>query len=430
MSKIRMAVVYQENAGEPGFRERVEAHQDRDRFPPIWGRLWGEDYHLWSDLLNHVFFNARDLPREEREKLITITRDKIIPVLGRCEDVQDDEREDLFAVYRKYRAPEIGELDKALKAHTSMMKEMESDPHLSPILKGKRAYSHPIHDAVVVDTLLGGGSLTIDAYLRPRKHKMEDKEFRLRSLTSQNGAKRNKIALMEKEIHALTSALDSHGIELPVEFLDIRERRVELFGLEGIVQEEPTKLENSAPNTGEDRQTSPEVNRNSILEGRPGDASPTGDAISTTHSKTTEPDSHHDPSNKAIRSHHMDNAELLDLLNYLRKHKYGKLFDKPITNDECSGYFLVVKEHRDLTTIQASLLNEEPHPQGYDAINFFNDMRLMLDNYSCFFGANSYEFDMACKLENALMERLDRYGEAGQSAKVRELSASRLCHPF
>ncbi|KAL1859054.1 hypothetical protein Daus18300_009692 [Diaporthe australafricana] len=249
---------------------------------------------------------------------------------------------------------------------------------------------------------------------------IDGEKLEMETRTAENDQMHKKIALMEKQIQTLTRALDSHGVELPEECANIRQ---ELFELDRVVQEEPAGLENSAPKAGEDRQTSPDVNTNLIIHGLPdefcppGGASPPSGAVSTAHSEATEPDNHDDSSNKADRSHHMNNAELLDVLGALRKLECGEVFDKPITQEESPGYFQIVKEPRDLTTIEASIISEEPRFQAYDATDFFKDMRLMLDNYTRFFGLNSYEFDMAGQLEKELLKMLEGNGETGRNAK-------------
>lgn len=397
------------------YKKFYDADPCRDIEPPLWHRLWGPEWQIWSGLLNLVFHSTRDVPREERDKLLETTKTEIIPIIKQHLDAVNSEPEEAFELFDKYHAPNKGVLDKLLKQYTALMEELKVRQPLLPLILENCIYKPTNHQTVCFTR--PESELTVSLMNGP-SYNMVGLENKALKVVNSHLVK--KIALMEDQNRALAGALEKIGAQLPDEYATIQRQ---LDALKWSKPDEPApgnidkdvaselqsqraQLESQNLKATEYRRELPNIELTSVLE------DPDGSTISTVWKDLP---------------HEMTRQELVDLLTCLWSSKCSEVFRSVVTEKEMPMYYDIVKEPRDLAIIKAKLSSDEPQHQEYGARDFFNDIRLMLDNESHFYGPNSYQYDMARDFEEELEQKLKNYGEAGQTAKVCVLSASRLC---
>lgn len=365
---------------------------------PVWeeDEKWGPEFVDHCELLDKLWVFTHWGTQAERDEHYKVAREEVIPLLDRCLAVRPSEEDEAFALFHKYHKPDTGVRDTLLKEYDTLVKDMESRmPQMARAIKFSRKRpildNHPVislqrpnEPFVLFNNTTYGGDLEI--------------EFKTYQTTRDLLLK--KVALMKDQNDAMARALAKNGIQLPHECVTIQEQ---LHTLTHFTPDEP-----ALANSGNLRLVS--LSQDSSGSGFVGNWEVAEPPVIEAE-KTT--------------AREMTKADLEDLLKALHKFKCGKFFETPLTKQQYDGYFRLVQQPRDLVTIKDSL-NQDPQ---YGAREFFNDMRLMIDNYIAFFGEASYEYDMAVRIEQEMLKKLEGYGEAGQTAKVCELLAAGLCNP-
>ncbi|KAG6357647.1 hypothetical protein INS49_013524 [Diaporthe citri] len=213
-----------------------------------------------------------------------------------------------------------------------------------------------------------------------------------------------KATLLEEQTQILTRALEDNGIQIPQESAVIQARLDVLK--RSSPPDEPVHVKESGRETGERQDPCPEARHVAFLEDHDGSAFTSGYVILQEPKKSPPPP----PPPPPVE---MDYDQLDELFDSMHRFRSSKCFKTPVTKEKSPKYFEMVREPRDLVIIK-DRLNTVP---GYFVEAFFNDIRLMLDNYSHVFGEGSDEHKSAERFQVAMFKKLEEYGEAGQTAK-------------
>ncbi|KAL2285607.1 hypothetical protein FJTKL_07636 [Diaporthe vaccinii] len=365
---------------------------------PNWeeDKEWGPKFEDHFDLLDKLWTFTHWGTQEQRDEHLKVVKEEVIPLLNRCLAVLPSEEDEAFALFHKYHKPG-GVRDTLLKEYDTLVKDMESRmPQMARAIKFSR--KAPIIDNHQAICLLRPNEPFV--FFNNATYKGQ-REVEIKTYQATRDLLLKKVALMKDQNDAMARALEKNGIQLPHECVAIQEQ------LHALKHFNPDQQ--SLGNAGELRLVS-------LCQ----DSSGTG--FTGNWEKAAKP-----PVIEAEKTpaREMTKAELEDLLKALHRFKCGRFFETPLTRQQYDGYFKVVKQPRDLVTIKDSLSQD---PQ-YGSREFFNDMRLMIDNYIGFFGEASFECDMAVRIEQEMLKKLEGYGEAGRTAKVCELLAAGLRNP-
>ncbi|CAH8354506.1 unnamed protein product [Eruca vesicaria subsp. sativa] len=121
-----------------------------------------------------------------------------------------------------------------------------------------------------------------------------------------------------------------------------------------------------------------------------------------------------------IRSAASESQPLIRLLDLIRSHPRGSLFERRVRSQETEDYKSLVKQHLDIETIQRKL------KQGsYDSsrLTFYRDLQLLFTNVITFFPSSSSESMAAHELRSIVSEEMRK--ESGKpSPRVLKASAA------
>ncbi|CAN7007699.1 unnamed protein product [Brassica oleracea var. botrytis] len=112
-----------------------------------------------------------------------------------------------------------------------------------------------------------------------------------------------------------------------------------------------------------------------------------------------------------IRSAESESQPLIRLLDLIRSHPRGSLFERRVRSQETTDYKSLVKQHLDIETIQRKLT------QGsYDSskLTFYRDLQLLFANVIVFFPSSSSESMAAHELRAIVSEEMRK--ESGKSS--------------
>ncbi|XP_010518041.1 PREDICTED: RNA-binding protein 25-like [Camelina sativa] len=122
-----------------------------------------------------------------------------------------------------------------------------------------------------------------------------------------------------------------------------------------------------------------------------------------------------------IRSGESKSQPLIGLLDLIRSHPRGSLFERRLRSQEAKDYKSMVKQHLDIETIQRKL------KQGcYDSstLTFYRDLQLLFTNVIVFFPLSSAESMAAHELRAVVSQELRKEtGEYGPTLIKRKVSA-------
>ncbi|XP_010506369.1 PREDICTED: uncharacterized protein DDB_G0283697 [Camelina sativa] len=122
-----------------------------------------------------------------------------------------------------------------------------------------------------------------------------------------------------------------------------------------------------------------------------------------------------------IRSGESKSQPLIGLLDLIRSHPRGSLFERRLRSQEAKDYKSMVKQHLDIETIQRKL------KQGYydsSTLTFYRDLQLLFTNAIVFFPLSSAESMAAHELRAVVSQELRKEtGEYGPTLIKREVSA-------
>lgn len=377
---------------------------------PIWETHpeWGPAFVSHIRLLDKLYHLTRPKwhTQEEREEHMNLARKEVIPLLDRYLEERERESDEAFAVWHKYR-DEDGVFGTIAKEYDTLVKDLESRmPTVAKALKTAWKNGTPFtHGESGLHFRDNEPLITMDKTTRGGLMEMQ-----LRALIASRDLCFDRAALTNKLNGALLRTLAENGIQPPPEYSAIqKELESKLFEPDE-QRPKPPRLECTRPEEEEVNSTFTDLRLKSLSEDS------RGSAYTADFEYVPQPVM---PPKKPV-PREMYKRELEDLLQSMRRFKCGKFFAKPLTVEENPDYFQKVKEHRDLVTIKDRLSD----PQ-YQAPGFFNDLKLMIENYRHVFSEGSDEFDMANRFEEALYKKLGEvYGEAGQTAKVCDLPAS------
>lgn len=376
---------------------------------------WRKSYprEVWRDtfLLDKVYKATENQPLQERNNLLRIVVEDIIPMKNRYRHLDDEEKREAIALNSKYNHPETGLLNTLCKEYETFVAGLETRaPRLAAEIKQEdseanvmnkysfKAYTSEGERSIGFSTghtLNGIGQPLINKALEAvRDHHIKKDTFR------------------EELIQILSRTMEEKGIEKPREAIAIESK---LDALSRVSLDDPTLAEGPEQKTGERRDPCPRARPVALVEHDNGSAfTVTFEAVGQPKvlPEWIPPELRRDPDE-------MEREDLQELLKSMHRFNCGKFFETRVTEEKSPKYHDLVKDRRDLLTIKEDLSND----LQYRAEQFFNDIRLMLDNYSHVFGKGSDEHKMAERFEEAMLKKLEDYGEAGQTAKVCELSA-------
>lgn len=388
----------------------VPSTEGMDGAIPTWETHpeWGPAFVNHIEFLDKLYHLTRirwHTP-EEREEHMNLARKEVIPFLNRYLEAREREGDEAFAVWHKYRDQD-GVFATIAKDYDTLLKDLESRmPTMAQALKKAWKSGTPFtHNEYELHCRKNEPLITMDSTTRGG-----GLDLQIRALIASRDRCFDRAALTNKLNGALLRTLAENGIQLPREYAAIQ-KDLESNSFEPDEQRPGTPRPECRPPAAEEVNASltnwglVAISENSRSSGFVADFKHVPRPVKP-------------PKKPVIRD--LYKAELQDLHLSLRRFKCGKFFATPLTIEEYPEYFQKVKEHRDLVTIKDRLSD----PQ-YEAPDFFNDLKFMIENYRHVFGEGSDEFDMANRLEEALYKKLEEvYGEAGQKAKVCDLPAS------
>lgn len=371
--------------------------------PPTWYKYWGKDFRRDYIMLDKVFEETLGQPLEERNKLLKIVKEDVIGIRNRWRDLADSERNEAWALCEKYNKPETGLFAQLTTENNALMADLETRfPSLVECIKWAEEYYGPVVQFLPVK-VLDGNDTPIVVFNNDRHRCNHRGDLEIKGIRDMRTHVIKKASLLEEQTQILTRALEENGIQIPPEFTAIQSQ-MDVFKRSG--PDEPAEVE-------EDK--SPRALQVAMVEDHTGSAFTAGYVIQEEPKRTPSPP----PPPPPVE---LDLDEIHELFDSMHRFRSSKCFKTPVTKEQSSKYFDVVTKPRDFVTIKNSFRTV----QWYGAEKFFNDIRLMLDNYSYVFGEGSDEHKMAERFQVAMFKKLDEYGEAGQTAKVCDLPADWL----
>lgn len=378
---------------------------------PEWLEAYGEEVRYDKFFLNGVYNQIRDQPIEECNKLLKVVVEDIIPMRNRFRQLRASERIEAKALCSKYTDQESGLFNVVQREYETYLAGLETrNPPLAKWIK--RAYEE---DEVGARMDIGDSRTVCSGkYMCTYNtgHRVNNWGLAMQSLEDVRDHVLKKSALLEDQTRILIRALEENGIQLPHESTAIQSQ------IDMLKQPLPALVEESSQKAGEAREELGSRSNSQLLSVH---EDPTGSIFTATYKTLGErvPPPKHKADPYVPLPEEMDREEMRELLKSMHRFNCGKFFETPITKEKSPEYFDLVKEHRDLVSIKNEL---DKGPQ-YRAKQFFDDIRIMLDNYTHVFGKESDEHKMAERFEEAILKKLEDYGEAGQTGKVCELPA-------
>ncbi|KAL1210827.1 hypothetical protein V5N11_022607 [Cardamine amara subsp. amara] len=122
-----------------------------------------------------------------------------------------------------------------------------------------------------------------------------------------------------------------------------------------------------------------------------------------------------------IRSVADKSQPLIDILDLIRSHPRGSLFERRLRSQETKHYKSLVKQHLDIATIQRKLKQ-----RSYDSssLSFYRDLQLLFTNAIIFFPSSSSESMAAHELRTFVSQEMRKEtGKSGPKLIKRQASA-------
>lgn len=370
--------------------------------PPKWSDALGPDVRRDNLTLNKVFTETLGQPLEERNKLLRIVTEEVIELRNRWRDLTLLERSEALAHCSKYNKPQTGLFAELFKEYETYMKDLEARfPSLVEWIKELDEVYGPTVRYFQAKAL---GGLDEPLVIYNHGPNVNPNAIEFKCIQDIQDHLLKKATLLEEQNQILIRALEDNGIQVPQESAAIQ-ARLNVFKRSG--PDEPVQEEESGRKTGERRDPCPEAQQVAFLEDHAGSAFTAGYVIREEPKRTPPPP----PPPPPVE---MDQDQLEELFESMHRFRSSKCFKTTITKEKSPKYFEMVREPRDLVIIKDRFRTVP----WYLAEKFFNDIRLMLDNYSHVFGEGSDEHKNAERFQVAMFKKLDEYGEAGQTAKV------------
>lgn len=372
--------------------------------PPEWRDYLGPDVMRDYLTLNEVYTKTVGQPLEERNNLLRIVTEDIITLRNRWRVAYRSERAEALAHCSKYNHPGTGLYAELIKEYETYLMDLEARfPSLVKWIKEIDEEYGPYMEYQQVKDF-GGVNKPLVVYnhgpnLNPiaigKKCIQDVKDHFIK-----------KAMLLQEQNQILTRALEDNGIQIPQESAVIQAR------LDALKRPDPdearaVQVEESGRETEEPRDPCPEARQVAFIEDHGGSEFTAAYVIQEELKKKPSPP----PPPPPVE---LDQDELEEVFDAMHRFRSSKCFKTPITKEKSPKYFEMVREPRDLLIIKDRFRTV----RWYLAEKFFNDIRLMLDNYSHVFGEGSEEHKMAERFQVAMFKKLDEYGEAGQTAKV------------
>lgn len=362
--------------------------------PPSWHTYWGRDFKRDYIMLDKVFTETLGQPLEERNKLLRIVKEDVIGLRNRWRDLAASERNEAWALCSKYNEPETGLFAALTTEYETYMADLETRlPCLVEWIKWVDEWYQPVVQDLPVKVMEDNDKPIV--VFNHGQHAVNSRAVVIKGIQGMKQHVIKKATLLEEQTQILTRALEENGIQIPPEFTAIQSQ-IDVFKRSG--PDEPAQVEEDP---------CPEARQVAVLEDH------TGSAITVGYIPVEEPvkSPTAPPPPPPVE---LDCDELEELFDSMHRFRSSKCFKTPVTMEKSPKYFEMVTKSRDLVTIK----NRFSTVGEYSAEAFFNDIRLMLDNYSHVFGEGSDEHKNAERFQVAMFKKLDEYGEAGQTAKV------------
>lgn len=374
-------------------------------FGADWTKEWGQEYRFDKTILDMVYARTLDQPMEYRNNLLKVIKEEFIPLNNRWRAALNDQCNQAKELCEKYDTPETGVFPVILRDREKFMASLPSRyPELVPMIESQ------VHAPIMLwdgaEKFVGSRVKGVPTVMFRNNTGLDPVDIAVKSYRAMCARLFNKAALYEQQNQLLARALEENGVQQPPECATIQRQLDEL--------KQPGPEEPAQPDeAGEPQDPCPDANPFALIV--PGDGS---EFISVYGNK-----SKLKPYVPEKRPEIMSISQILELLDKLEGYDFSRIFWDAPTEEQAPGYFDVVKQHRDFTTIRHHL-----HATGgYGPKGPFEDMRRMIDNYCHFFGKGSSEYRNALKFEKKLLKKLKDYGEAGETAKVCELPVSGVC---
>lgn len=373
--------------------------------PPKWTDYYGPDVKLDQAFLDRPYDLTRHQPLEERNELLKIMWEEVISRRNRYRSLEDAEKAEAWALCSKYNDPETGLIPRSISDYKSYVSGLETRfPLLAALIKEQDELA-PLIKWWPLKLVVGHEQPTVlfnhGWYLEPYRVEAKGLEVVKDHLIK-------KATLLEEQTQILTRALEENGIQIPQEFAAIQSQ---IDAPKHFSSAKPAQAKEDQEG-GEQQNERPNARPVALFE----------DSSSSTFRvdyelrgkpRVFDPKTYVPPPSPRPPPEEMESEDLQELLKSMRRFKCGKFFETLSTQERSDKYEDLVRHHRDLATIKTDL--EKP---TYRAQAFFEDIRLMLDNYARYFDEDSDEHKMVALFQEAMFKKLDEWGEAGETAKV------------
>lgn len=372
--------------------------------PPTWTDYYGSEITTRDRVfLDRLYDLTRHRPLEERNELLKIMWEEVISRRNRFRSLDGAQEAEAWALCSKYNDPETGLIPSCISDYKSYVSGLETHfPLLAALIKEEDEFDDLMR-WWPVKQVVGHEKPTVlfnhGWYLEP--YQVESQGF---EIVKDHLIK--KAALLGEQTQILTRALEENGIQIPQGFAAIQSQI-----------DAPIHFSSAEPAQAKEGQEGGEQ-QSERLNARP--VALREDSSSLTYrvdyelrGKPRVRKPYVPPPPPRPPPEEMEREDLQEFLKSMRRFKCGKFFETLSTQERSDKYDDLVRHHRDLATIKTDL--EKP---TYRAQAFFEDIRLMLDNYARYFDEGSDEHKMVALFQEAMFKKLDEWGEAGQTAKV------------
>ncbi|KAL8459834.1 hypothetical protein ACS0TY_031663 [Phlomoides rotata] len=129
----------------------------------------------------------------------------------------------------------------------------------------------------------------------------------------------------------------------------------------------------------------------------------------------------HEDQSRAVKELSAESQPLVDLLQAIRAHKLGSIFERRLRSQESSKYQKLILQHVDLETIETRL-KEGWYSGSSSSSKFYRDLLLLVNNALVFFSKNSGEANAATEVRHLIMKEMSHKKAKSDSSSGKKIS--------
>lgn len=376
---------------------------------PMWHRAWGDEFERDRRIFDNIYLQTLDQRPEERDKLLRIAKEEVVSLRNQWRRLVREERAEAWALCSKYNHSETGSFAGAIREYETRMADLETRlPSLAKWIKDVESPERRLISWHPTKLMLGDDDDGKPTVVFNHGWFLPPYSIAPQGVDAVKNHLIKRTTLLEEQNQILTGALEENGIQMPREFDAIRSK---IDALKRFSPDELAQADEPGQETGQQRGKS-YIRPVGLLEEPIGSEFTVGYEV-LEKPKLFDPKTWSPSPPRGPPPEEMEREDLQEFLKSMRRFKCGKFFETLATQERSDKYDDLVRHHRDLATIKTDL--EKP---TYRAQAFFEDIRLMLDNYARYFDDGSDAHKMVELFQEAMFKKLDEWGEAGETAKV------------